>query len=124
MRLVQIPVGVTPCQVDDFPSEVKEEGKKPRSFERSVKGSLHIRPASTKSMTDDELEHLRTSKEHRAWGRRLIEVKVEVAKAPAKSALKMGAKPKDALLAGAKPREDAKPKDEPKPEGSRRGRSG
>lgn len=152
MPLVQIPVGVRPIQIDDFPEkvfegrdalrkrhkeevsadekpearakklerqrkEVAELDKKARPFKRSCKGSLHLRPASTKTLTDDELGFLRAAKQHQSWGRRLIEVKVEVTKAPGTPA-----PPKP------EPEEAPAPDAEEAPEGSsrrsRRGRSG
>lgn len=155
MPLVQIPVGVRPIQIDDFPekvvegkdallerhkkappaeekpearakrlerqrNEVAELDKKARPFKRSCKGSLHLRPASTKTLTDDELGFLRTAKQHKAWGRRLLEVKVEVAKAPE-------AAPVVPPLPKPEPEEVPAPDAEEAPEGSsrrRRGRSG
>lgn len=41
--------GVTPQQIDDFPSKC----------ERSRKGALYIRPKSTVEMTNDELDHIK-----------------------------------------------------------------
>ncbi len=87
MPLIQVPVGVTPCQVDDFPAEVVEGDGKKRPFERSCKGALHLRPATTRRVTADELGHLRKAKLHKDLGRRLLEVQVktkEAKKAPEK----------------------------------------
>lgn len=86
MPLIQVPVGVTPCQVDDFPTEVVAENGEKRPFERSQKGALHLRPATTLRVTADELQHLRKAKLHKDLGRRLLEVQVKtkpVKKAPA-----------------------------------------
>ena len=73
--MVHVPVGVPPCQVDDFPSEVKE-GTGTRPFKRSCKGALHLRPASTKMLTDDEVKHIKTAKQHKKLGSRLSVVMV------------------------------------------------
>lgn len=77
MPLVQIPVGIAPCQVDDFPEKVgKGEGARP--FKRSCKGSLRLRPASTKVLTDDELAWLKEQKQWAHVGRRMHVVDVKV----------------------------------------------
>jgi hypothetical protein len=74
MPLIHIPVGVAPCQVE-FPSEIKE-GTASRPFERSCKGALHLRPASTKQITDDELQYLKTAKQHAKLGARVSVIQV------------------------------------------------
>ena len=66
MPLIHIPVGVAPCQVDDFPKDA----------ERSCKGALHLRPASTKEVTNDELAHLKTAPQHGKLAARLSVVEV------------------------------------------------
>jgi hypothetical protein len=55
---VQVPSGVAPRQIEGFPADC----------ERSVKGSLHVRPG-TLVITAGELEHLR--KHHKDIARRL-----------------------------------------------------
>lgn len=77
MPYVQIPVGIAPCQIDDFPATIGE-GEEKRQFERSVKGALYLRPASTRVMSDDELEWLRTAKQHKKLGARILVVRVDV----------------------------------------------
>ena len=49
MPNVIVPGNLAACQVDDFGPDVA----------RSVKGALHFHPASTKSITNDEWEHLK-----------------------------------------------------------------
>ncbi len=114
MPLIQIRVGIPPCQIDDFPSEVmegKEELRKrhreerdnvksgseaeqrarhmeeragleakARPFERSCKGALHFRPASTKTVTEDELKFLLSARQHKALAGKIL--RVEVVKKP------------------------------------------
>jgi hypothetical protein len=75
MPLIHIPVGVAPCQVDDFPQDA----------ERSCKGALHFRPASTKEITADELAHLRAAPQHKKLAARLCVVDVVVKAAPSQS---------------------------------------
>lgn len=136
MPLVQIPVGIAPCQVDDFPANVGK-GDDARPFERSCKGSLRLRPASTKVMTGDELEWLKAQKQWSHVGRRMhvVDVKIvtdasprstakpkkggpvekafaEVAAEKAAKAKQPPAKPK-AKLEPAKPASEAKPEAEP-----------
>lgn len=91
MPLVQIPVGIAPCQVDDFPEKLGK-GEDARPFERSCKGSLRLRPASTKVLTDDELMWLKEQKQWAHVGRRMhiVDVKI-VTDASARST----AKPKE-----------------------------
>jgi len=82
MPLIQVPVGIAPCHVD-FPVEVttgeKDAKGKPvmRKMERSCKGSLYLRPASTRNLTDDELTWLRTNPEWKTIGMRLNVIKVK-----------------------------------------------
>lgn len=77
MPLVQIPVGIAPCQVDDFPEKVGK-GEDARPFERSCKGSLRLRPASTKVLTGDELKWLKEQKQWAHVGRRMHVVDVSI----------------------------------------------
>ncbi|MGD9749391.1 MAG: hypothetical protein AB7W59_00185 [Acidimicrobiia bacterium] len=71
---VQVPSGVTPRQIEGFPADC----------ERSVKGSLHVKPG-TLLVTEGELEHLR--KHHKDVARRLRVVgPVKEPAAPAPSA--------------------------------------
>jgi len=77
MPLVSIPVGIAPCQIDDFPAEIGD-GEDKRPFERSCKGALFLRPASTKVLSNDELEFLRSAKQYRKLGARLLVVRVDV----------------------------------------------
>ncbi len=77
MPLVQIPVGIAPCQVDDFPEKVGK-GEDARPFQRSCKGSLRLRPASTKVLTDDELKWLKEQKQWAHVGRRMHVVDVKI----------------------------------------------
>lgn len=77
MPLVQIPVGIAPCQVDDFPAKLGK-GESARPFERSCKGSLRLRPASTKVLTDDELKWLKEQKQWAHVGRRVHVVDVKI----------------------------------------------
>ena len=91
MPLVQIPVGIAPCQVDDFPEKLgKGEDAKP--FERSCKGSLRLRPASTKVLTDDELKWLKEQKQWAHVGRRMHVVDVKIV---TDSSARSKAKPKE-----------------------------
>lgn len=77
MPLINIPVGIAPCQIDDFPKTVgKGEDAKP--FERSCKGALYLRPASTKVVTQHELDHIKKHGDHKMLARRLVVVKVDV----------------------------------------------
>ena len=90
MPLIHIAVGGPPCQVDDFPATVGQGGK---LFERSCKGALHLRPASTKEITDDELRHLKNSKKHRALAARInvitvVKIAPKAQKPPEKTVLK------------------------------------
>lgn len=66
--IVQVPRGVSPCCIDDFPSEVSDGKGKPRKFARSVEGSMRITPGDL-AVTGDELRHLR--KHHKDVARRL-----------------------------------------------------
>lgn len=59
MITVHVPAGIAATSVDDFPA----------GCERSVTGSLRVRPG-TLVITDDELAHLR--KHHKAVARRLV----------------------------------------------------
>ena len=77
MPLVQIPVGITPQQVDDFPTEVDDGKGGARPFARSCKGSLRLRPASTKVLTDDELKWLTEQKQWAHIGTRMNVVDVK-----------------------------------------------
>ena len=77
MPLVQIPVGIAPCQIDDFPAEIGE-GENKRPFERSCQGALYIQPARTKVLSSDELEFLRTAKQYAKLGARILVVRVDV----------------------------------------------
>jgi hypothetical protein len=88
MPLIQIPVGVTPCQVDDFPVEISAADGTKRPFERSCKGALHFRPATTRRVTQDEMDHIKAAKQHAALGRKIFEVKI-TKKAPAKAPRKV-----------------------------------
>jgi hypothetical protein len=65
MALVQVPIGVSACQVDDFPKDCK----------RSRKGALYIRPRSTLVLTPDELDHLKAK--HGSVASKLIVVGVD-----------------------------------------------
>lgn len=77
MPLINVPVGIAPCQIDDFPKTVgKGEGAKP--FERSCKGALFLRPASSKVVTQDELDWIKQHPEHKLLARRLTVVRVDV----------------------------------------------
>ncbi len=75
MPTIVVPASVTICQVDDFPTVVILDEKaakgekaakvKTREFERTPRGkrkikggALHVRPASSLEVTDDELAHL------------------------------------------------------------------
>lgn len=78
MPLIQVPVGVTPCQVDDFPAEISAADGSKRPFERSCKGALHFRPATTRRITQDEMDHIKAAKHHAALGRKIFEVKVKM----------------------------------------------
>lgn len=73
MPLIHIGVGGPPCQVDDFPATV---GQDQRPFERSCRGALHLQPASTKEITDDELNHIRLRKNHQALATRIRVISV------------------------------------------------
>lgn len=135
MPLVQIPVGIAPCQVDDFPAKIGK-GEDARPFERSCKGSLRLRPASTKVLTDDELKWLKEQKQWAHVGRRMhvVDVKIvtddsdrsmakpkkggPVEKAFAEVAVEKAAKAKQppAKAEPAKPAAEAKPKPRPKPD--------
>ncbi len=82
MPLIQIPVGVIPCQVDDFPAETSAADGTKTPFERSCRGALHFRPATTRRITQDEMDHIKGAKHHAALGKKIFEVKV-AKKAPA-----------------------------------------
>ena len=75
MPTIVVPASVALCQVDDFPAVVvvdEEKAKggkatkvKTREFERTPRGkrkikggALHVRPASSLEVTDDEVAHL------------------------------------------------------------------
>ena len=111
MPLIQIPVGIAPFQVDDFPKEVGK-GEEARKFERSCEGALYLRPASTRNLTDDEWEHL--EKNYKVLARAHV-VKVDVTKA---RSLKPKPKPK---VPGSSPKtpttssDDRKMSDDKKP---------
>ena len=77
MPLINIPVGIAPCQIDDFPENVGK-GKDAVPFERSCQGALYLRPASTKVVTVHELDHIRQHKDHKMLTRRMVVVKVDV----------------------------------------------
>lgn len=94
MALVQVPIGVTACQVDDFPKDCK----------RSRKGALYIRPRSTLVLTPDELDHLKAK--HGSVASKLIVVGVDEGKA---RSLAKTAKAE-------KPEAKVEPKEEPKAE--------
>lgn len=64
MYMVQVPRGVPPKQVDDFP-----EG-----CARSRKGGVHFRTNSTIRITEDEYNHVLNSPNHGDFGRRLLVV--------------------------------------------------
>lgn len=66
--------GVTPCQVDEFPEKC----------ERSRKGALYIRPRSSLTLTNDELEHIKAKYPHLYKKLRIVEDKPK--RAPAKKA--------------------------------------
>lgn len=72
--VVQVPRGVLPCQVDDFPKDC----------ERSVKGSLRVSPGVLE-LTEGELKHIR--KHHKDLGRRFVVVRepAQVKKAASKA---------------------------------------
>jgi hypothetical protein len=63
MPTLVIPANVVQCHVEDFPD----------GCERSREGSVHVRPASTLTVTDDELAHLK--KAHPQLFRQLIVAK-------------------------------------------------
>ncbi len=116
MPLVQIPVGIAPFQVDDFPKEVvvgkDDKGKdETRKFERSVEGALYLRPASTKNLTDDEWGHLK--KKYKVLARAHV-VKVDVTKARSlkkpKPKAPTSSKPTAATSSDARKKADDKPK--------------
>ena len=77
MPLINIPVGIAPCQIDDFPENVGK-GKDAVPFERSCQGALYLRPASTKVVTAHELDHIRKHQDHKMLTRRMVVVKVDV----------------------------------------------
>ena len=64
--LIHVPVGVPPTQVE-FPPEVKQ---------RSCKGALHLRPASTKEITAEELAYLKADKKYAKLAARVSVVEV------------------------------------------------
>ena len=118
MPLIQVPVGIAPCHID-FPDQVKTGEKdakgKPvmREMQRSCKGSMYLRPASTRNITDDELTYLRTTPEWKKLGMRLHVIKVknvakrEEAKTEAAPAPSPKAEAPKAPEPEAKPDEDA-----------------
>jgi hypothetical protein len=70
MVVVQVPTGVSACQIE-FPEHQLDkrgkpkldENKQPVPFgERSCLGALHLRPGSTKTITEPELEFIRASR--------------------------------------------------------------
>jgi hypothetical protein len=77
MPLINVPVGIAPCQIDDFPSAVGK-GKDARPFERSCEGAMHLRPASTKTVTQDEIDWIKAHKDHKALAQRMRIVRVDV----------------------------------------------
>jgi len=62
MPLVQYVSTALSLQIEGFPAEVKEEGKEARPFERSVEGSLHLRPGLTLDLTADEYAHIKAKR--------------------------------------------------------------
>lgn len=62
MKTLIVPANVGPCQVDDFPDDC----------ERSREGALHLRPARTLNVTDDEYLHL--AEHHAELLSKMIEV--------------------------------------------------
>jgi len=58
MIVVQIPATLMPQQVD-IPDEVELEKGKTKKLKRSVKGALHFRPSSVKSLTSDEMWYIK-----------------------------------------------------------------
>lgn len=90
MIMVQVPQGLGPRQVDDFPAEC----------ERSKKGSVHFRTNSTITITQDEYNHV--LKSHPDFGPRLRVVpKATASAAPAVAETK--ALPKAKAKAGDAP---------------------
>lgn len=94
MPVVQYARTAHACQVEGIPSEVLDEkqeaGKDPvmRKFERSVEGSLHLRPGGTMVLTADEFDWLKKSKKSIFKNIRVLQEdppppKVEVAEPPA-----------------------------------------
>jgi len=100
MHTVQIPKGVAPCQVEDFP-----EG-----CERSQKGALYFRPNGTMRLTEDEYKHV--LKSHPELGGKMLLVhKGETAaekKAKAQAEAKAKPAPKAKVEAKAEVAEEAK----------------
>jgi len=123
---VQVPRGVLPCQIDDFPAKVGD-GDDQRDFHRSCKGSLRITPGDL-SVSENELKHLR--KHHKGVARRLV---VVGERSPAKSkhspkvapkagkGSKRGTKPPRTEPVG--PPELLEPEAEPEPAKAPRGKS-
>jgi len=66
MILVSVPAGVMPCQIEIPQHQLDKRGrpmlddkKQPVPFgERSCEGSLHLRPNSTKTITEAELAYV------------------------------------------------------------------
>lgn len=79
--LVQVPNGVGQIQVEvpEFKLDTKgrpakgEDGKPVPFGERANQGAIHLRPGSTKILSQAELEHIR--KKHPDVGRRLLVVR-------------------------------------------------
>ena len=56
MPILVVPANVAVCQID--------ASEFPENCERSVRGSLHVRPASTLEVTEDELGVLKAKHPH------------------------------------------------------------
>ncbi len=77
MPLVQVLRTVSLKQID-IPDEVKGEEKedKPKKLKRSVKGSLHFVPGSTKVLTKDEFDFIK--KEDKEFADKLLVISKDV----------------------------------------------
>lgn len=73
MLTLIVPATVPACQIEGFPE----------AAERSIKGALHIKPASTMEVTADEWKHIRESRKDVAA--MLIEVPQAAPVKPAES---------------------------------------
>lgn len=110
MILVQVPNGIQPQQIEFPEHKLNERGrpeldakKQPVKFgERSCKGSLHLKPGSTKIISAPELSFIK--KEYP--GLRLHVIK-EGVKSPEDAAKAAKPKPKADAEAKAKPKADA-----------------